>query len=288
MTIAQQIKKPFELTCGKFLLRLSERTHLMGVLNRTPDSFSDGGCFMDLDRACGHARKMVREGADIIDIGGESTRPGSRSVEVSEELKRTIPVIRKVSKDLGVPISIDTSKSEVAEEAMLAGASIVNDITGFKLDPGVAGVIAKHGACVSVMHMKGSPGNMQDNPVYADLMAEIVDSLAESVRFALEAGIAPDKIIVDPGIGFGKTLEHNLTIIKELAALKVLEKPILIGISRKSFIGKLLDRDTEDRLMGTAASSVLAITRGANIMRVHDVRETSDAVRMAEAIIKRG
>jgi len=231
---------------------------------------------------------MVREGADIIDIGGESTRPGSRSVEVSEELKRTIPVIRKVSKDLGVPISIDTSKSEVAEEAMLAGASIVNDITGFKLDPGVAGVIAKHGACVSVMHMKGSPGNMQDNPVYADLMAEIVDSLAESVRFALEAGIAPDKIIVDPGIGFGKTLEHNLTIIKELAALKVLEKPILIGISRKSFIGKLLDRDTEDRLMGTAASSVLAITRGANIMRVHDVRETSDAVRMAEAIIKRG
>ena len=260
----------------------------MGILNRTPDSFSDGGRFMDEDRACRHARKMVREGADIIDIGGESSRPGSRSIGADEELKRTIPVIRKLSKDLGVPISIDTSKSEIAREAILAGASIVNDITGLKSDPDMANVIARHGACVSVMHMKGSPDDMQDNPLYEDLMAEIIDSLEESTNLALEAGIRPDKIIVDPGIGFGKTLQHNLTIIKQLAELKTLEKPILIGMSRKSFIGKLLERPAEDRLMGTAASSVLAIAGGANIIRVHDVREMSDTACTADAIIRRG
>ncbi|MEE9499955.1 MAG: dihydropteroate synthase [Candidatus Omnitrophota bacterium] len=263
-----------------------ERTRIMGVLNRTPDSFSDGGKFMDEDAALRHIRKMASDGADIIDIGGESTRPGSRNVSVSEEISRTIPIIEKLSKDLDVPISIDTSKHEVALEAIRAGATIVNDITGLKADTKMAEVVAASGVAVCVMHIKGAPKDMQNNPTYDDLMAEIINSLRESIEIAVGAGVLPDKIIVDPGIGFGKTLEHNLTIINRLGELKVLDKPILIGASRKSFIGKTLERHPDERLMGTAATSALAIMNGADIIRVHDVKEMADVAKMVDAILR--
>lgn len=279
-------KKKHELTCGRFLLCLSERTHIMGILNRTPDSFLDGGKFIDEGAALQHIRKMVNAGADIIDIGGESTRPGSRNVSASEEMRRTIPIIEKVSKDLEVPISIDTSKHEVALRAIRAGATIVNDITGLKSDAKMAEVIADSGVAVSVMHIKGAPRDMQDNPTYDDLILEIIDSLRESIEIAVGAGISPDKIIVDPGIGFGKTVRHNLTIINRLGELKALGKPILIGTSRKSFIGKMLEREPRDRLMGTAATSALAIANGANIIRVHDIEEMADVARMTDAVVR--
>ena len=272
---------------GNLPLRLKERTHIMGVLNRTPDSFSDGGKFMDDDEAIRHVKKMVTDGADIIDIGGESTRPGSGSASLQEELERTIPIVKRISKEIGIPISIDTSKHEVAACAMREGATIVNDITGLKRDPKMADVISKSGASVCVMHIKGAPRDMQDDPTYQDLMREIIDSLGESISIALRSGISGDKIIVDPGIGFGKTLEHNLAILNRLAELKALGKPILIGTSRKSFIGKLLNKDIESRLMGTAATSALAIMNGANIIRVHDVKEMVEVAKMTDAV-KRG
>jgi dihydropteroate synthase len=283
--ITKPLKNKFELSAGRFLLGLSERTHIMGVLNRTPDSFSDGGKFMDEGAALKHIRRMAVSGADIIDIGGESTRPGSESVSIPEEIRRTKPLIEKASKDLEIPISIDTSKHEVALEAIRAGAAIVNDITGLKSDPKMAGVVAEAGAAVSVMHMKGSPRDMQDNPAYDDLMAEIISSLRESIEIAVGAGISPDKIIIDPGIGFGKAVRHNLTIINRLRELEVLEKPILIGTSRKSFIGKTLEKETARRLMGTAATSALAIMNGANIIRVHDIEEMKDVARMTDAVV---
>lgn len=277
-------KSSAELKCGRFSLPLGRRTYVMGVLNRTPDSFSDGGRFMDEETALRQIRKMTRDGADIIDIGGESTRPGSEGVSVSEELERTISLIKKMSEELEIPISIDTSKHEVAREAIRHGASIVNDITGLKSNSKMAGVISESGAAVCVMHTKGAPKNMQDNPVYADLMAEIIDSLSGSIDIALKAGIPPERIIVDPGIGFGKTTRHNLTIIDRLQELKVLGKPILIGTSRKSFIGAVLDKDTSGRLMGTAATCALAIANGADIIRVHDIGEMVEVARMSDAV----
>lgn len=284
MVLAISCAKKHKLKCGRFSLELGKRTHVMGVLNRTPDSFSDAGKFMDEKSAIGRIRKMVRDGADIIDIGGESTRPGSRRVSVPEEMERTIPVIEKISGELEVPISIDTSKHEVAREAIRRGAAIVNDITGLKADPKMAGVISESGAAVCVMHIKGTPRDMQDNPVYGDLMAEIIGSLRESIDIALEAGISPDRIIVDPGIGFGKTVCHNLNIINRLSELKVLDKPILIGTSRKSFIGAVLNKTVGDRLMGTAATLALAIRGGADIIRVHDVKEMALVARMSDAV----
>lgn len=286
MPVTINCKKLYELKCGRFLLPLGERTHIMGILNRTPDSFSDGGKFMDEDTALQHIRRMVHDGADIIDIGGQSTRPGSECVSVAEELDRTIPLIEKISKAIELPISIDTSKHEVALEAIRSGASIVNDITGLKSDPRMADVVSKSGVTVSVMHIKGTPKDMQDNPTYRNLMGEIIDSLRESIDIALRAGVLPDKIIVDPGIGFGKTAEHNLEIISRLAELKALDKPILIGTSRKSFIGKVLNRGVTRRLMGTAATCASAIMNGANIIRVHDVRAMVDLARMTDAVLR--
>jgi len=256
----------------------------MGVLNRTPDSFSDGGKFMDEKAAILRIREMARDGADIIDIGGESTRPGSEGISVSEELERTIPLIEKMSGEFEVPISIDTLEHEVARRAIRMGAAIVNDISGLKADPEMAGVIAESGAAVCVMHMKGTPKDMQDSPVYAEIMDEIMDGLRESIDIAEKAGIPPDKIIIDPGIGFGKTVLHNLTIINRLGELKALGKPILVGTSRKSFIGKVLDKAVGDRIMGTAATSALAIKGGADIIRVHDVREMVLVARMSDAV----
>lgn len=284
MPVAIKEKKTPEIKCGAFSLRLGERTHLMGILNRTPDSFSDGGNFMDEDAAIRHAKRMETDGADIIDIGGESTRPGAESVNLSEELNRTIPIIKKLSKELCVPVSIDTRKHEVALEAIRAGATIVNDITGLKFDPKMAGVISESGACVCLMHMKGTPRDMQVNPAYEDLIHEIIEGLRESIDIALRGGIPPDKIIVDPGIGFGKTVEHNLIILNRLRELEVLGKPMLIGVSRKSFIGKVLNRDVGERVVGTASACALSIANGADIIRVHDVREMADVARVADAI----
>jgi len=258
----------------------------MGVLNRTPDSFSDGGRFMDDHTAILHVRKMVSEGADIIDVGGESTRPGSGPVDIAEEIRRTVPIIGKICREIDVPVSIDTSKPEVARLALAAGASIVNDITGLKSDPDMAKIISEYKASVCVMHMKGSPATMQVKPSYMDLMGEILEGLRESIEIAERAGISEDKIIVDPGIGFGKTLEHNLTILRRLGEIGDIGKPVLIGVSRKSFIGKVLDKEVSERLMGTAAASALAIMKGACIIRTHDVSEISDVTKMMDAIMR--
>ncbi|MFH1593785.1 MAG: dihydropteroate synthase [Candidatus Omnitrophota bacterium] len=283
-----KISKRYELACGEFSLKLSERTHIMGVLNMTPDSFSDGGEFLDKEIAFQRAIELERFGADIIDVGGESTRPGSQGVSVTEELERTIPVVSRISRELSLPVSIDTSKHEVAYEAILAGASIVNDISGLKSDPDMAKVIADSKAAVCVMHMKGSPMNMQIDPTYEDIISEITEGLRESIDIATSAGISPDRIVVDPGIGFGKLIEHNLAIIKELRKFEILEKPILIGTSRKSFIGNTLGRGVKDRIMGTAATCAAAILNGASIVRVHDVSEMVDVARMTDAIKRVG
>ena len=285
MPVAIKQRKKRELKCGKHTLALSGATLVMGILNRTPDSFSDGGNFTDVADAVEHAKKMARDGADIIDVGGESTRPGSEPVSTSEELDRTIPVIERIASEIDIPISIDTSKHEVALRAIRAGASIVNDVSGLKRDHKMASVVSGHGVAVSVMHMRGAPKDMQEDPNYSDLMGEVSDGLTESIDIALAAGIRPDKIIVDPGIGFGKTVAHNLSLIRRLKEIKALGFPVLIGISRKSFIGALLGRGTSERLAGSLAASVVAIANGADILRVHDVKETIDLVHVADALI---
>jgi len=265
-------------------LPLGKRTCLMGILNVTPDSFSDGGDHSDTASAVEHAMRMAEEGADIIDIGGESTRPGAARVDLDVEMKRVVPVIRVLSKKIKVPISVDTSKSEVARAAIAEGAVIVNDITALRGDAGMAGVIAAGGASVILMHMKGEPGTMQDDPVYGDVMKEISAYLVESIYRAEMAGIDPDSIAIDPGIGFGKLTGHNLEILRRLAELKVLGKPILVGTSRKSFIGELTGREPEKRAFGTAASVAVAIMNGADMIRVHDVGEMRDVAQVIDAI----
>jgi len=258
----------------------------MGILNITPDSFYDGGMYFGKDNALEHAFSMVNTGADLIDIGGQSTRPGAGQVSVEDEGKRVLPVIDILTGKINVPISIDTFYSEVADEALSRGVSIVNDITGLNGDPAMAGVIARHDAGVIIMHSKGTPRDMQNSPTYNDLMEEIIEYLRQAIDKAVSAGISAKKIIIDPGIGFGKTVEHNLMIINRLSELKCLGCPIAIGVSRKSFIGAVLDRGPQDRIFGTAGASVAAIISGANIIRVHDVREMSDVARIADAVIK--
>lgn len=284
-TSPQNPLKP-DLSCGRYTLALGRRAHVMGILNLTPDSFSDGGkYFQDKRKAALRAEEMVRDGADIIDVGGESTRPGSEEVSLNEELDRVIPVIKEISGNIDVPISVDTAKSEVAEAAIENGASIVNDVTGLKGDPRMASVISRTGVGVIVMHMKGSPRTMQLEPSYKDLMREITDSLKESIDIAVNAGVEKDKIVVDPGIGFGKTVRHNLTILNRLSELKVLERPIMVGVSRKSFIGAILNRNANERLIGTAAASSVAIMNGANIIRVHDTKELVEVAKIVDAIL---
>jgi dihydropteroate synthase len=259
----------------------------MGVLNVTPDSFSDGGFHFNIDRAVEHAVKLVEDGADIIDIGGESTRPGSEAVSTDEELRRTIPVIESISRRLAVPISIDTCKAEVALRAIDAGASIVNDISGLRFDPAMAMAVASRGVPIIVMHIKGIPRDMQENPVYEALVPEIMDYLRTSIRMAVEAGMREDMIVVDPGIGFGKTFNHNLQVLRDLNEFTALGKPIAIGVSRKAFIGKILSgAPTAERLEGTAAAVAISIINGANIVRVHDVKEIAKVVKVADAIKK--
>lgn len=257
----------------------------MGILNVTPDSFSDGGLYFDKSAAIKRAIQMVEDGADIVDIGGESTRPGSEPVTIEEELRRTIPVIEALAKEIKIPISIDTYKSEVAKSALDAGASMVNDISGLRFDPDMPEVVSEYKVPVVIMHIKGAPKNMQVNPVYEALIPEIMDYLMISIRVAVKSGIAEDKIIIDPGIGFGKTFDHNLEIINNLREFTFLGKPILIGLSRKAFIGKILgDVPVTDRLEGTAAAVAVSIMNGANIIRVHDVKEMARVAKVADAI----
>ena len=266
----------------------SDKTYIMGVLNVTPDSFSDGGLFFDRDKAVERALEMVREGASIVDVGGESTRPGAKEISLDEELSRVIPVIESISKEIDALISIDTRKAHVAAAATRAGASIINDVSGLKHDPDMAKVVARHGATVIVMHMKGTPQDMQHDPRYGDLISEIITSLRESIDIAKRAGVEEEKIIIDPGIGFGKTVAHNLEILNRLGEFKVLGHPICIGTSRKSFIGKVLNEtDTDSRLSGTIATCTIAIAKGANIIRVHDVKEAHAAAVLSDRVLER-
>lgn len=260
----------------------------MGILNVTPDSFTDGGDFFSKDSAVAHGLSMAEAGADIIDIGGESTRPGSDPVEFEEEIRRTIPVIEALARKVTVPISIDTYKAGVARRALEAGASMVNDISGLRFDPGMSRVVAGYNIPVVLMHIKGTPRNMQVNPEYEALIPEIIDYLRAGIRIALDAGVRESMIIIDPGIGFGKTFEHNLEILNNLREFTLLEKPLLVGPSRKAFIGKILgNAPTSERLEGTAASVAVSIINGANIVRVHEVKEMVKVARVADAI-KRG
>jgi dihydropteroate synthase len=259
------------------------RAYVMGVLNVTPDSFSDGGKYFYMARAFERAVQMAEEGADIIDVGGQSTRPGSEPTSVEEEIRRTVPVIETLRSRTKVPIAIDTYRAEVARRALVSGASMVNDVSGLRFDPEMAAVVAEHRVPVVIMHIKGTPRDMQANPEYEALIPEIMDYLREGIRIAEGAGI--DRIIVDPGIGFGKTFDHNLQIINNLQEFTLLERPLLVGPSRKAFLGKILDgAPPEDRLEGTAAAVAACVLKGANIVRVHDVKEMAKVVRVADAI----
>ncbi len=260
----------------------------MGILNVTPDSFSDGGLYFSNESAVKQALRLQDEGADIIDIGGESTRPGAEKISVEEEIERVIPVIKAITGKVRVPVSIDTYKSAVSDAAISAGASIINDISGLRFDPQMPKVAAKNEVPVVIMHIKGTPGDMQVDPTYKALIPEIMDYLMQGISIAREAGVPDDKIIIDPGIGFGKTVEHNLEIIKRLEEFTGFEKPVLLGHSRKSFIGKLLgDLPVTERIEGTTAAAAIGIFNGANMIRVHDVAETVRAARIADRI-KRG
>lgn len=284
--LSNEEKKRFEVKYRRGSLILGENTQIMGILNTTPDSFSDGGRFLNPDVAIERALQMADEGAHIIDIGGESTRPGSSSVSLEEEIKRVVPVIEGLAKKLDIPISIDTSKAEVAKRALHAGADIINDISALRADDEMANVAAKAGCPIILMHMQGTPVDMQQNPIYGSLIDEILSSLEESINIATEGGIGADKIIVDPGIGFGKTVSDNLQIINRADEFKVLGKPLLMGPSRKSFIGEILGEKQEDRMEGTLAACVLSIARGVQIIRVHDVKEAVRAAKISDAILK--
>jgi dihydropteroate synthase len=268
-------------------LLYGERTLVMGVLNITPDSFSDGGQFFSPDQAVVHARQMIAEGADIIDIGGESTRPGSRSVSEEEELQRVLPVIEKLATQTSVPISIDTTKPSVARVALAAGAEIVNDISALRFDPAIADEVAKANAGLVLMHSRGTPKTMQQLPPAEDILTEVIAGLRESIAVAQQHGVAPESLAIDPGIGFGKTAEQNVELIAKLDQLAVefAGFPLLIGTSRKSFIGKLLDgAPAGERLYGTIASIAASVLKGAHIVRVHDVKAAVEAIRVADAI----
>lgn len=258
------------------------RTHIMGILNVTPDSFSDGGHFVDTESAVEHGLQMAEEGADIIDIGGESTRPGSQPVAEEQEIGRVVPVIEQLSRVSKVPLSIDTYKSRVAEAALQAGASVVNDISGMTFDPRMMDVALHHHATVVLMHIKGTPRTMQQNPQYDNVVQEVFDFLSLQTGKARERGIT--QLLADPGIGFGKDLQHNLELMKGLGKFALLGCPVLVGPSRKSFLGKLLDLPVEERLEGTAAAVTACILRGAHIVRVHDVKQMKRVACVADAL----
>ena len=256
---------------------------LMGVVNVTPDSFSDGGQYLDPDAAVRHGEELVRDGATILDVGGESTRPGAVEVGEAEELRRVEPVVAGLVGS--ATVSIDTSKPAVAEAALDAGASIVNDVTAFKHEPEMAGLCAERGVGVVLMHMPGNPRTMQDDPRYDDVVDDVKAFLAERMEFAVGQGVEEERIWLDPGIGFGKTLEHNLELLRRLGELRELGRPLVVGTSRKSFIGKVDGSEVEDRIGGSIATSVLAAAEGADVLRVHDVAEMAQALAVANAVL---
>jgi len=277
-------RRNFKIDCRGYHLRLSERTYVMGILNVTPDSFSDGGLYNDVERAVAHAKKMVEDGADIIDVGGASTRPFAEEVSASEEIRRVRPVIERLVKEIPVPISIDTYKEEVAKVCLDLGCHMVNDISGLRFSQNMKDVVKEYDVPVIIMHIKGTPKDMQDAPTYRCVISEIMSYLRGCIDTALGNGIKPENIIIDPGIGFGKRTSHNLEIIKRLREFKTLGYPILIGASRKSLIGNVLNLPVNERLEGTAATIALSIMNGANIIRVHDVREMVRVARMTDAV----
>jgi dihydropteroate synthase len=256
---------------------------LMGVVNVTPDSFSDGGLYLDADAAVAHGRELVGHGAGILDVGGESTRPGAEAVSAEEEVVRVEPVVRGLA-DVAT-VSIDTSKLSVAEAALDAGATIVNDVTALRNAPEIGALCAERDARLILMHMLGDPRTMQANPEYDDVVDDVKAFLAERLGFAVDAGVAEEKVWLDPGVGFGKTLEHNLELLRRLGELRELGRPLVIGTSRKSFLGKIDGSEVDDRIGGTIASTVFAAAEGADVLRVHDVAETAQAMKMAAAIL---
>ena len=274
----------FTLQWSDHFLDLGQKTHIMGVLNVTPDSFADGGRYLKKEKAIEHALAMAGDGADIIDIGGESTRPYSKKISLDEELDRVIPVIQALRQELKIPISIDTCKAEVARQALGAGASIINDISALRFDPEMILIAAEAGVPVVLMHIKGTPSDMQVNPTYDDLIPEIIDFLKNAIDHAVKGGIKKEMIIVDPGIGFGKSFDHNLDIIKGLAAFSSLERPVLLGTSRKAFIGHILDKEADERDTGTMATIAAGVMNGAKIVRVHNVKKALETVKIIDAI----
>lgn len=262
------------------MFKYGEKTYIMGILNVTPDSFSDGGDFNSIEKALNHAKEMIEEGADIIDIGGESTRPGHTYVDSEEEIKRVIPIIEVLKNNINVPISIDTYKANVAEEALKLGVEMVNDVWGLRKDKNMAKTIAKYDAEVCIMH------NQDGTNYEKDIMEEIKEFLNESIKIALEAGVKKEKIVIDPGIGFGKTFEQNLEVLRRLEELKELNYPILLGTSRKSVIGNILNVEPKKRVEGTIATTVLGIRDGVDIVRVHDVKENLRAAKVADALYR--
>ncbi len=262
---------------------ISRRTLIMGILNVTPDSFSDGGIFLSRKSAVERAMEMVEEGADIIDVGGESTRPGAGTVSAEEELSRVIPVVEELA-SRGIAVSVDTTKAAVAEEALCRGAEIINDVSAMGRDPDMAGVVARHGAAVILMHMRSTPADMQEHTHYDDMMTEIFNHLSDRVDYAVRSGIERERIAVDPGIGFAKSCEGNLEIIRRLAELRSLGRPVVLGTSRKSFIGAVTGRDVDERLVGTLATLSAGILNGARILRVHDVKEARETADMVDAV----
>lgn len=261
---------------------------VLGIVNVTPDSFSDGGHFLDTDAAVAHALRLVERGADLLDIGGESTRPGSQSVSLDEEFARVLPVVRRLAVLTPTPLSVDTSKAEVARQALEAGAHIINDITALQGDPAMAGVVRSHRAGVILMHMQGSPATMQINPHYENVVAEVADFLEARLQACIDLGIAASQVVLDPGIGFGKKREHNLQLLANLGVLQRLGRPVCLGVSRKGFLGKMLNRSVEQRLASSLASACYTLVRGsAQILRVHDVAETRDAVVVLNALRER-
>ncbi|ABR48320.1 dihydropteroate synthase [Alkaliphilus metalliredigens QYMF] len=269
-----------EVKCGKHTFHFGAKTYIMGILNLTPDSFSDGGSYVDVEKAVTHAKKMVEEGAHIIDVGGESTRPGAQEVTGEEELRRVLPVVERLIKEIDVPISVDTYKGEVAEKVLEAGAHMINDVWGLQRDPKIAKVIAKYDVPVVMMH------NQIGTEYNQDIIQSMIDFLRESIDIAKKAGIKEENIILDPGIGFGKTSEQNIHVMGRLGELNGLGYPILLGTSRKSMIGKILDLPPEERVEGTLATSVMGIIQGVDLLRVHDIKENIRTAMVTDAIVR--
>ena len=263
---------------------MRRRSALMGVLNVTPDSFSDGGRYLEPQKAIERGIELAEQGADIIDIGGESTRPGAPLLSAPEEIERVVPVVRELRRAISIPLSIDTYKAEVACSALEAGADVVNDISALRFDPQMVSLIVREKVPVILMHMQGTPQTMQNKPQYQDVLQEVKDFLHRRVAFSLAAGVAPEQIVIDPGIGFGKELEHNLALLRGIPALTSLGRPLLVGPSRKTFLGKILSVGPEERLEGSLAAAVAAVLGGANMIRMHDVREAGRAIALADAL----